>query len=191
MADGNVAARHLLDVNAARLGSDEQVRFDGRLETDGSFRILAGAGDDSLFGGAASDLLYGGLGKDSLDGGAGADIYLYRSGAESTSTGYDVITGFDWHQDRIDAPGGVRGFGHAVSGELSTDSFDAGLADALSNVLGAGEAALFTADSGGLAGHVFAVIDANGIAGYQAGADLVIELVNPVLPIDSAAGVIV
>jgi hypothetical protein len=38
---------------------------------------------------------------------------------------------------------------------------------------------------------VFAVIDANGIAGYQAGQDLVIELVNAVLPIDPSVGVIV
>ena len=47
------------------------------------------------------------------------------------------------------------------------------------------------ASSGTLAGHIFAVIDTNGIAGYQAGQDLVIELVNPVLPIDPNAGVIV
>jgi hypothetical protein len=35
------------------------------------------------------------------------------------------------------------------------------------------------------------VIDANGIAGYQAGQDLVIELVDAVLPIDAIAGMIV
>ena len=52
------------------------------------------------------------------------------------------------------------------------------------------QAALFTATSGTLSGHVFAVIDANGIAGYQAGADLVIELVDPVTPIDPTAGII-
>ena len=33
--------------------------------------------------------------------------------------------------------------------------------------------------------------DGNGIAGYQAGQDFVIELVNPVVPIDPTAGVIV
>jgi hypothetical protein len=34
------------------------------------------------------------------------------------------------------------------------------------------------------------VIDANGIAGYQAGQDLVIDLVNAVLPIDPTAGIV-
>jgi hypothetical protein len=34
------------------------------------------------------------------------------------------------------------------------------------------------------------VIDANGIAGYQAGEDLVIELVDPVTPIDPTAGLV-
>jgi Ca2+-binding RTX toxin-like protein len=191
MADGNVAAGQLLDVNASRLASDESVRFDGRLETNGAFRVLSGAGDDTLLGGVGNDILYGGMGKDWLDGGAGADTYLYRSAAESTSTGYDTISGFDWHVDRIDAPGGVRAISQSGSGALSTASFDADLATGLSGVLGSGQAALFTATSGTLSGHVFAVIDTNGVAGYQAGQDLVIELVNLPAPIDPSAGVIV
>jgi Ca2+-binding RTX toxin-like protein len=192
LADGNVAAGRLLDVNGAGLRADESLRFDGRAETNGSFRILSGAGDDALFGGAGNDTLYGGLGKDALEGGAGADTYQYRSAAESTSTGYDVITGFDWHVDRIDAPGtATRSFGQSGQGSLSTASFDADLAAGLSGVLGANQAALFTANGGTLSGHVFAVIDVNGTAGYQAGADLVIELAAPVLPIDPTAGLIV
>ncbi|MDB5671834.1 MAG: tandem-95 repeat protein, partial [Alphaproteobacteria bacterium] len=151
-----------------------------------------GAGDDTLFGGSGNDTLYGGLGKDALQGGAGSDTYQYRSAAESTSTGYDAITGFDWQVDRIDAPGSaVRGFSQSASGSLSTASFDADLAASLNGHLGAGQAALFTADAGTLSGHIFAVIDVNGTAGYQAGQDLVIELIAPVLPIDPAAAVIV
>ena len=191
MADGNVAAGQRLDVNAALLGADESVRFDGRAERDGSFRILSGAGGDTLYGGAQADTLYGGLGADRLEGGAGADTYFYRSVAESTSTGYDTIAGFDWHEDRIDLPGAARGFSHTVQGSLSTASFDSNLATAMSGVLGANEAALFTATSGTLAGHVFAIVDGNGQAGYQAGQDFVFDLVNPILPIDPAAVVIV
>ena len=93
--------------------------------------------------------------------------------------------------DRIDTVGGVRALSQAGSGTLSTASFDADLAAGLAGILGAGQAALFSASSGTLAGHVFAVIDANGVAGYQAGEDLVIELANAVLPIDPTAGVIV
>jgi Ca2+-binding RTX toxin-like protein len=191
MADGNVAAGGLLNVNAASLGADESVRFDGSAELDGSFRILSSGGDDTLWGGAGDDLIFGGQGKDALDGGAGADTFLYLAAGESTSIGYDTITGFDWHFDRIDAPGGVRGLSDAATGALSTATFDDDLAAGLAGVLGAGLAALFTGHDGDLSGHVFAVIDANGVAGYQAGQDLVIELVNAVLPIDPTAGVIV
>jgi Ca2+-binding RTX toxin-like protein len=91
VADGNVAAGATLDVNGARLGSDEQLRFDGRAESDGAFRILAGAGDDSLYGGAQADLIYGGLGADQIDGGGGGDTYLYRNAADSTAAARDTI----------------------------------------------------------------------------------------------------
>jgi VCBS repeat-containing protein len=191
MADANLAAGQRLDILATGLADDESVRFDGRAETDGSFRILSGAGDDTLWGGAGNDLIYGGRGADRLSGGAGADTFVYLSAAESTSTGFDTITGFDWHVDRIDAPGGAsRAFGSAAAGALSMASFDANLATGLSGMLGAGQAALFPATGGDMAGRIFAVIDANGIAGYQAGEDLVIELVSPVTPIDPMAPVI-
>jgi Ca2+-binding RTX toxin-like protein len=180
-----------MDVNGGRLGEIESIRFDGRAETDGSFRIFAGAGDDTLWGGAGDDMIYGGLGADRMTGGAGGDTFTYRSAAESTSTGYDTIVGFDWHVDRIDAVDGARAISQSASGTLSTASFDANLAAGLAGVLGAGQAALFTASSGSLSGHVFLVIDANGIAGYQAGGDLVIQLDNPVSPIDPTAPVII
>ncbi|HUO97234.1 MAG TPA: bluetail domain-containing putative surface protein, partial [Rhizomicrobium sp.] len=49
----------------------------------------------------------------------------------------------------------------------------------LSGKLLSHHAVLFTPDAGALAGQQFLVIDTNGVAGYQAGADLVIRLVNP------------
>ncbi|MDB5720920.1 MAG: hemolysin-type calcium-binding repeat family protein, partial [Alphaproteobacteria bacterium] len=44
LANGNVAAGQTLDVNGATLRADESLRFDGRAESDGAFRILSGAG---------------------------------------------------------------------------------------------------------------------------------------------------
>ena len=44
--------------------------------------------------------------------------------------------------------------------------------------LAANHAVLFTPDGGTRAGHIFMIVDQNGAAGYQAGADLVIEFVN-------------
>jgi Ca2+-binding RTX toxin-like protein len=126
IADGNVAAGQSLDVNASRLGADESVRFDGRAETDGSLRILSGAGDDQIWGGGQADSLYGGLGADQLDGGAGADAYVYRSAAESTTAARDTIvfgTGDHIDLSLIDAvagsPGSNEGFAFIGSAAFS------------------------------------------------------------------------
>ena len=191
LADANLAPGASLDVIAGNLRSDETFRFDGRAETNGSLRIISGAGDDILFGGSGGDTLYGGLGADRLEGGAGGDIYFYRSVAESTSTGYDSLVGFDALEDRIDVPGGgSRAVTHSATGSLSAASFDQDLAAGMDGVLGAGQAALFTASSGSLAGHVFAVVDANGVAGYQPGEDFVFDMIDPVRPLDTGAAFI-
>ncbi|HXM00856.1 MAG TPA: bluetail domain-containing putative surface protein, partial [Rhizomicrobium sp.] len=42
--------------------------------------------------------------------------------------------------------------------------------------LPAHDAVLYTAKTGNLAGHTFLIVDGNGVAGYQTGSDLVIEL---------------
>ena len=57
--------------------------------------------------------------------------------------------------------------------------FDAALAVlAGPSALGAGEALFVRPDAGQLAGMKFLVVDANGVAGYQAGADYVINVVT-------------
>jgi hypothetical protein len=65
-------------------------------------------------------------------------------------------------------------------GTLSTASFDTDLAARVNGAhLAAGHAVLYTPDAGTLAGQTFLVVDANGAAGYQAGADFVIDLESP------------
>jgi hypothetical protein len=68
------------------------------------------------------------------------------------------------------------------TGRLNSATFDQDLAAALNAVLGAGEAALFTPNSGDFAGRTFGIVDANGVAGYQAGEDFVLEFVSPMVP---------
>ena len=104
MAEGNVASGQRLDVNASGLRSDESVWFDGQLETDGSYRILAGAGADTLSGSQSGDLLYGGLGADSMTGNGGPDVFAYRGASESTAAATDDITDFS-ASDTIDLTG--------------------------------------------------------------------------------------
>jgi predicted secreted protein len=90
-----------------------------------------------------------------------------------------VIVGFDFAEDRINLPGTVTGIAADTSGALSAASFDADLAAALGSFQ-ANSAVLFTPDSGDLAGRHFLVVDADGDGAYQANADFVFELENPV-----------
>ena len=180
MDDLNLAGGVLMTVDAGQLTAGEHLTFDGSAETDGSFRIFGGAGADSLTGSSNGDILFGALGKDYLKGGAGADAYSYRSAADSTSTGYDTIDGFEFGVDTLDLPGVHDSYGH-TAGSVSTATFDADLAAATVGMLGS--SALFVDVVGGdLAGKLFLVIDQNGILGYQAGEDFVIELANTIVP---------
>jgi len=118
--EANVAAGTTLQVGATLLSPAETLIFVGAAETNGSFIILSGAGndilvggdqadvinggagDDQLFGRGGSDVLVGGLGSDLLRGGFGADIFRYFSGAESTMLSPDRIEWFEGGVDRID-----------------------------------------------------------------------------------------
>lgn len=147
----------------------------------GNDTLKGSGGRDTLSGGAGHDVIDGGSGSDHLAGGAGADRFVYSSAADSTGSHYDVIRGFDGYSDSFDVPGVITGIDAAVNhGALSSTSFDANLsADLNASHLAAHHAVEFTPNSGSLAGDHFLVVDANGVAGYQAGADLVIELSAP------------
>jgi len=101
MNDANLAAGARMTIDAAPLRAGETLTFDGSAESDGSFRIFGGAGNDVIKGGAQADSLTGGLGGDSLTGGGGNDLFIYRSVAESTLSGRDSIRDFTTG-DRID-----------------------------------------------------------------------------------------
>lgn len=75
--DATVASGSFLDVDGTSLTG--KLIFDGSAETDGSFIIRGGFGQDNLIGGGGNDLFNGGaLGEaDTIDGGAGFDIVDY------------------------------------------------------------------------------------------------------------------
>ena len=157
--------------------------IDASAESNGNIKVYGGQGSDHITTGAGNDWIMGGAGTDTLDGGLGADTFFYNKVSDSIGSSHDTILNFDALHDHIDLPTAVTGIDAAVDhGALSTASFDADLTVALAS-LDAGHAVQFTADSGTLAGHIFEVIDTNGVAGYQAGQDMVIELQNPVNPI--------
>jgi Ca2+-binding RTX toxin-like protein len=180
MNDANVAAGQSMSLNGDFLSNTDTLHADASAETNGSYYIGGGSGDDTLIGGQAGNTLYGGLGQDKITAGLGADVFKYLYVAESTSATRDIVTGFDALHDSFSLPFSmtVNAIDAAVtSGVLNQAHFDNNLAAAIDAAhLGAGDAVLFTPDSGSLHGHTFLIVDINGIAGYQAGADLVVEL---------------
>jgi Ca2+-binding RTX toxin-like protein len=161
--------------------------------------LIGGAGDDVLVASSGGSVMTGGGGADSLTGGfnddlheggapSGNDVFVYNAVSDSTSTAYDTVgffqtteTGglnFGPSQDVFRLWFAVTAVDASVTtGTLSTATFDSDLAAAVGpSQLGVHHAVMFSPNAGSLAGDHFLVIDANGVAGYQAGADLVIEI---------------
>ena len=177
MHDGNVAAGQRFTIDGSFLGSDETMRIDGALETNGFFRMFGGSGADVLIGGAGNDLLRGNGAGDQLTGNGGADRFVYGSASESTGTGFDLLADFKSAEDLLDLHSAVTGWSASVgSGQLSQASFDADLAAALDGALDPGRAILFDPNAGAFAGRHFLIVDADGDGVYTAGADYVFEL---------------
>ena len=161
--DANVASGTTLTVDASTLGAGDTLIFNGSAETDGNFTIIGGAGSDTL------------------TGGAGADTFVYNAVSDSTGSAYDTIHSLDFASDLLNT-GAIGALPSAIdaaviNGALSTATFDGDLATAIgAGQLGAQHAVLFTPDAGTLSGETFLIVDENGAAGYQAGADLVIDV---------------
>jgi Ca2+-binding RTX toxin-like protein len=187
MADGNVAPGAKMSIDGSTLDSYSSLTFDGSKETDGRFTIkgsfgndvlTGGAGNDAIAGGNGSDHIYAGPGGDHLTGGGGKDVFLFGNVHISTGAAFNTIEDFDSANDSINIHGTVNAIDAAVTGGVLTGVlFDTQLAAAVgASQLAALDAVLFTPDSGAYAGRTFLVVDGNGVAGYQAGHDLVICL---------------
>jgi len=90
--DAAVALGQTLTIYGVQLASD--LAFDGSAESDGAFRILSGAGNDTIAGGQGNDLLYGNGGADILTGGGGNDLFVYTDTVQSSGANIDRITDF-------------------------------------------------------------------------------------------------
>jgi serralysin len=95
-----------------------------------------------------------------------------------------VTKNVDFAADKFDLAAAVTGIDADIdAGKLrnSAAHFDGDLAAAEDAAhLAAHHAVLFTPDSGNLAGKTHLIVDVNGVAGYQSGANVVFQFVNPV-----------
>jgi Ca2+-binding RTX toxin-like protein len=150
-------------------GGGGRDRLDGGNDSDtlngenGEDVLYGGAGADTLMGGNDGDQLFGGSGKDKLNGGAGGDS-LDGGG------GQDILIG-----------GGTGSDFFTFNAVSDSTAFNADLEAAIgSGQMGAGHAVIFEPDAGNRSGHAYLIVDANNVAGYQAGADYVIEMTGGV-----------
>lgn len=134
---------------------------------DGNNVLYSFMGDDVIKMGAGDDTTSGGDGVDVMTGGAGADHFQYYLVQESTGSVVDSITDFTSGEDRIDLFNFVSG----VDATVTADKFKhiAGAADG--DHLAAGHAVLVDVGA-----KTYLVIDANFVAGYQAGEDYLIRM---------------
>jgi len=169
--------------------------LDNTINGNTANNVLGGlAGNDTIGGAAGGDVLQGATGADRLTGGtqrdklipgvdSDRDVLVFSILNDSTGVTRDVIDRIDFNnEDKIDLPGTVASIAAMVTtGSLSTATFNADLAAAIGpGRMGVGQAVLFDPSGGdqNVANTVYLVVDANGIAGYQANQDWVFQLEN-------------
>ena len=127
-----------------------------------------------------------------IEGGEGSDTLIlsnnrnlrltFTAVSESTGAGRDIINYVHFApnlNNRFDFPTVPTSIAASVTiGSLDEGLFDIHLAQNIGAAqLGVGQALIFDPDQGDLAnGHTFLIVDANGIAGYQAGGDYVVQI---------------
>ncbi|GBF56099.1 alkaline phosphatase [Microcystis sp. 0824] len=164
--DGNSSSNNLVGTSFA----------DALAGVGGNDTLSGLEGDDTLDGGANNDNLTGGLGKDNLTGGTGLDTLNYNSLGESLLSGFDVIqsySGTGASLDRINAPGSIAAITLTASKGTATALTEAAIQLVLTNAaFAANTAAAFkvTGQSG-----TFIALN-NGVAGFQAPSDAIIQL---------------
>ncbi len=133
----------------------------------GDDTLIGHDGNDYLGGGTGNDRLDGGAGADKMMGGDGADTFVYNDASESVRASFDIIFGFDGNVDTFDLPFAVDGVDSSINARLGK------LDHALNAAhFEAHHAVLVNTPHGGQ----YLVIDADGVAGYTAGTDMLIQL---------------
>jgi subtilisin family serine protease/subtilisin-like proprotein convertase family protein len=164
--DGNAAHNNLVGTSFA----------DALAGVVGNDTLSGLGGNDTLDGGAGNDNLTGGLGKDTLTGSTGSDTFNYNSLGESLLTGFDVIQGYSGtgaSLDRINAPGSIAAITLTASKGTALNLSAAAIQAVLTNTnFAANTAAAFKVR--GQSGTFIALN--NGVAGFQAANDAIIQL---------------
>lgn len=124
--DTLVASGATLNVDAGGLSSSSPFNWDGSAETDGTFNIESGAGDDNITGGAGNDTVNPGSGNETVLTGAGNDSVSFGAELDSGDTvaggagGADSLSFID-NGTGTDDLDNVSGFEYLDVGDAPTD----------------------------------------------------------------------
>jgi Ca2+-binding RTX toxin-like protein len=136
--------------------------------------------DNLITGNSGANRLRGGAGEDTLIGGSGVDTFVFGAVSDSTGVNRDVIQSMNLMNEKFDFANIPVSLGVTVTvGTLNEASFDTDLQAAIgAGQMGALQAVLFDPSAGtaNIAGSLYLVVDVNGVAGYQAGQDYVVQL---------------
>ncbi|WP_324808341.1 Calx-beta domain-containing protein [Sphingomonas sp. LY29] len=121
MNDLNVATGQQMVVSANTLAIGETFTFNGSAETNGSFQIFSGAGNDSITGSQNADEIYGGVGNDVLTGGAGNDVIVGGAQGDTLTggAGNDVFRYFALTDSNSTERDGIQDFNNGDLIDLS------------------------------------------------------------------------
>ncbi len=93
--DATVAAGQTLLVNASALGASNTFTFNGAAETNGSFNITGGAGNDTITGGASADAIHIETGGNDIVSAGGGNDLIYTGAALTAADKIDGGAGTD------------------------------------------------------------------------------------------------
>ena len=149
----------------------------------GNINGTGNSNDNALVGNSGANRLRGGAGSDLLIGQQGIDTFVFGAVSDSTGVSRDRIEDMNLTNEKFDFAVIPDSIATAVTGgTLNEASFDTDLQTAIGAAqLGANQAVLFDPSAGtaNITGSVYLIVDANGVAGYQAGVDYVVQLLFP------------
>ncbi|HEY1607152.1 MAG TPA: calcium-binding protein [Allosphingosinicella sp.] len=164
-----------LTLDASSLTSGNALVADATNVVESTVDLIGGAGNDVLTGTTGNDILNGGGGTNILNGGGGSDTFVFNA-LDSTGSTVDTIVGFNALTDVLQLPNGVTGLDSSPLGIIAS-TVD-GLLNLVGNTLGSHDAMVVQPILGLLSGNAFMLVDQNGVAGFQAGQDMIVELQN-------------
>ncbi|MEH2151936.1 VCBS domain-containing protein [Nostoc sp.] len=131
--------------------------------------LFGNAGNDTLLGGNGNDLIVGGAGADNLTGGVGVDTFRFAL-TDSLLANIDRITDLQIGTDIFDGPNAISAANLRKLGSAASLSVTNVAALLTTSNFAANGAATFTVGS-----SRFVALN-NGIAGFQAASDAVIDI---------------